>query len=112
VADARAGTAPGGDKVKAAEAYWQLLQLDPNNSDAAKLASTFDADFKPRAVEARQRMSTAQLAAEKAQATRLEPFKDGVALSQEGDANVRAKAYAAAARNFMRARALFEKTLR
>ena len=112
VADARAGAAPGGDKAKAADAYWQLLQLNPNDPAAAELAPSFDPAFKTQADKARGLMSAARLAAEKAQAARLEGFKDGVALSQEGDANVRAKAYAAAALNFMRARALFEKTLR
>ena len=104
--------AVSGARAGAADSYWQLLQLNPDHSAAAELAQAFDSTFKARADEARRLMSTEQVAAEKAQAARLEDFKEGLSLAREGDASLQTKAYAAAARNFMRARERFQKTLR
>ena len=103
VAGARAGTA---------DSYWQLLQLAPDHPAAAEVAHAFDPAFKDRADDARRLMSADQIAAEKAQASRLDGFKEGVSLAREGDASLKAKAYAAAARDFMRARERFQKALR
>jgi hypothetical protein len=57
-------------------------------------------------------MSEAQRAAEKAQASRLDGFRDGSNLARDAEASYRAKAYARAARDYMRARERFRRVLR
>ncbi len=109
VAEARSSAA--GDEAKKA-AYWSLLELSPDNPAAAEIAPSLDAGFKARADEARSLMAEAQRAAEKAQASRLEGFREGAGLGRDAETAYKAKAYARAARDYMRARERFRRVLR
>jgi serine/threonine protein kinase len=108
VVDARSAT----DAAGKAEAFWKLLEIAPDHPAAAEIAPALDAGFKARADESRNLMSEAQRAAEKAQASRLDGFRDGSNLARDAEASYRAKAYARAARDYMRARERFRRVLR
>jgi serine/threonine protein kinase len=110
-AEARAGVA-GRDAAKAASALWKLLQVAPDHPAAVELATALDPDFKPQADEARRLMGETQRAAEKAQVNWTDSFKEGLELARSGEAAQRARAYASAARDFMRAKGRFQKALR
>jgi tetratricopeptide (TPR) repeat protein len=108
VSDAKAST----DPAKKADAFWKLLDVAPDHAAAAEIAPALDAGFKARADEARALMTEAQRAAEKAQATRLDGFRDGTALARDADTSYKARAYARAARDYMRARDRFRRVQR
>jgi tetratricopeptide (TPR) repeat protein len=109
VAEARdAGTT---DEKKAA-AYWSLLELAPDNPAAAEIAPSLDAGFQARAEQARSLMGEAQRAAEKAQAASLDGFREGTRLARDAENSFKAKAFAGAARDYMRARERFRRVLR
>jgi hypothetical protein len=109
VAEARSSTA--GAEAKRA-AFWSLLELSPDNPAAAEIAPSLDAGFKARADEARTLMAEAQRAAERAQATRLDGFRDASGLARDAETAYKAKSYAHAARDYMRARERFRRLLR
>ncbi len=109
VAEARA---PGAADDKKAAAYWSLLELAPDHPAAAEIAPSLDAGFQARAEQARSLMTEAQRAAEKAQAARLDGFREGATLAREAEGSFKARAYAGAARDFMRARERFRRVLR
>ena len=111
VRDARAAAA-GSDDSKKAEAYWALLQAAPDSPVAADLSGTIDPFFRARAEEAQRSMTTARLGAEKAEATRLPAFAEGVAQSKAGESALRDRRFATAGREFMRARTRFERARR
>jgi serine/threonine protein kinase len=100
------------DPAKKGDAFWKLLDLAPDNAAAAEIAPALDAGFKGRADESRTLMTEAQRAAEKAQATRLDGFREGTALARDAETSYKAKAYARAARDYMRARDRFRRVLR
>jgi tRNA A-37 threonylcarbamoyl transferase component Bud32 len=108
VREARAAFA-GADDTKKVEAFWGLLQAAPDSPAAAELAPTLDPAFRARAEEAQRLMTAARQDAEKAQATRLPVFEDGVVQAKAGDGASRERRFAAAAREFMRARMRFER---
>jgi tetratricopeptide (TPR) repeat protein len=108
VNDARSAAEP----EKKADAFWKLLDVAPDNAAAAEIAPSLDAGFKARADESRAQMTEAQRAAEKAQAMRLDGFRDGTALARDAETSYKAKAYARAARDYMRARDRFRRVLR
>ena len=91
MAEARA---PGAEGDKKAAAYWSLLELAPDHPAAAELAPSLDAGFQARAEQARSLMGEAQRAAEKAQATRLDGFREGTTLARDAEDSFKAKAYA------------------
>ncbi len=107
VADARSTT-----DAKKAEAFWSLLEMAPDHPDGAEIAPSLDAGFQARAEQARGLMADAQRAAEKAQATRLDGFREASALARDGEAAFKSRAYARAARDYMRARERFRRVLR
>jgi serine/threonine-protein kinase len=100
------------DPAKKGDAFWKLLDLAPDNAAAAEIAPALDAGFKTRADESRTLMTEAQRAAEKAQATRLDGFREGTALARDAETSYKARAYARAARDYMRARDRFRRVLR
>jgi tetratricopeptide (TPR) repeat protein len=100
------------DPAKKADAFWTLLDLAPDNPAAAEIAPSLDAGFKSRADESKTQMAEAQRAAEKAQATRLDGFRDGLSISRDAETSYKARAYARAARDYMRARDRFRRVLR
>jgi len=108
VREARAAAA-GADERKKADAYWALLQAAPDSPVAGDLSGTIDPFFRARAEEAQRLMATARLGAEKAQATRLPVFEEGVAQAKAGESALRDRRFAAAGREFMRARTRFER---
>jgi serine/threonine protein kinase len=111
VREARAAAAGADDGTRAA-ALWALLQAAPDNPIAAELAPTLDPSFRDRAEEAQRLMTAARQGAEKAQATRLPAFEEGVAQAKAGDAALRERHFAVAGREFMRARLRFERARR
>jgi tetratricopeptide (TPR) repeat protein len=111
VDEARAALAEG-DGKKAAEGFWTLLQISPDDPAAAELAPSVDAAFRARAEEARRLMTATRDAAQKAQHSRSDMIRDGDERSREGEAALQARTYAVAARHFMRARERFQRALR
>jgi tetratricopeptide (TPR) repeat protein len=111
VAEARAG-ADGPASARSGDGFWKLLQTAPDNPATSDLAPRFDAVFKGRAEEARRLAAEARQAAEGAQAGRADSFQEGASLTRDGEAGLKAGKYAAAARDFMRARARFERAQR
>ncbi len=111
VREARTAAA-GADEAKKVEAYWGLLEAAPDSPVAAELAAAVDPAFRARSEEAQRLMTAARQSAEKAQAARLPVFEEGVAQSKAGDSALRERRFAAAAREFMRARARFERARR
>src|SRR5262249_30129935 len=73
------------DPAKKGDAFWKLLDLAPDNAAAAEIAPALDAGFKARADESRTLMTEAQRAAEKAQATRLDGFREGTVLARDAE---------------------------
>jgi tetratricopeptide (TPR) repeat protein len=111
VGDVRAASG-GSDTERKASAYWRLLEVAPDIALAAELAPGLDPSFRPRAEEAQRLVTGAQKAAEKAQAARLPTFQEAASLVRSGDAAFRERRFAGAAREFMRARARFERAQR
>ena len=111
VTAARAGAA-GGDARAAADALWSLLVLAPDHAAAGEIAPSLDGGFKARADEARSLMAEAQKATEKTPPTRPDLVKEAAALSRDGDAAVKARNYAQAARAFLRARDRYKRAIR
>jgi serine/threonine protein kinase/Tfp pilus assembly protein PilF len=111
VRSARAAAA-GSDAGLKADAYWALLQAAPDSPVALELTSAMDPAFRARAEEAQGLMTAARQGAEKAQANRLPAFAEGVALAKNGESAMRDRRFAAAGREFMRARARFERARR
>jgi hypothetical protein len=110
VAEARAA-AEGDRTARSGDGFWRLLEVAPDNPAASELAPRFDAVFKARAQEAQRLAAAARQAAEGAQAGR-DSFQEGASLERDGEAGFKAGKYAAAARDFMRARARFERAQR
>jgi serine/threonine protein kinase len=108
VADAKSAA----DEAAKAEAYWKLLEIAPDHPAAAEIAPTIDAGFKARADESRNLMTEAQRAAEKGQAARLEGFREGTELARDAETSYKERAYARAARDYMRARERYRRLLR
>jgi eukaryotic-like serine/threonine-protein kinase len=104
--------ASGSDAGRKAEAYWALLQAAPDSPVASEVSSAIDSSFRARAEEAQRLMTAARQGAEKAQANRLAVFEEAVAQSKEGEAAFRDRRFAAAGREFMRARTRFERARR
>ena len=104
--------ADSGDRARAAGAYWKLLEVAPDHPAAGELAGRLDPAFRARAEEAQGRAARARQAADQGQTGRAESFREGASLFGEGEAAFRAKRYAAAAREFMRARVRFERAQR
>jgi serine/threonine protein kinase len=111
VAEARAVT-DGATSAPSGDAFWKLLQTAPDNPAANELAPRFDAVFKGRAEEARRLAAAARQAAEGAQAGRADSFQEGASLVRDAEAELKAGKHAASARDFMRARARFERAQR
>ncbi len=111
VREARAAAA-GSDDRKKAEAYWALLQVAPDSAVAGDLAGSIDPSFRARADEAQRLMTAARQSAEKAQATRLPVFEEGLAQAKAGESALRDRRFATAGREFMRARTRFERARR
>jgi serine/threonine protein kinase len=102
-----------GDRAKAGQAYWSLLLADPDDSVARELASELDAGFEARAAEAKKLMEASRAAATRSpSAARLDSFKQGDGLAQDAEATLRSRKYAAAARDFLRARQRFDRSAR
>src|SRR5262249_43665148 len=100
-----------GDRGEAAEAYWGLLLADADDATATHLASDLDGGFDARAAEAKKLMEASRAAAAKAPvAARLESFRQGDELARDGEAGLRSRKYAAAARDFLRARERFDRS--
>jgi serine/threonine protein kinase len=111
VREARAA-ASGSDDGKKVEAYWGLLQAAPDSPVAGELAAAVDSAFRPRAEEAQRLMTAARQSAEKAQTARLPVFEEGVGQARAGDSALRERRFAAAGREYMRARLRFERARR
>ncbi len=100
-----------GDTAGAAAAFWQLLQADPDQAAASDLVPALDKALAPQADLARRAMEEARQAAEKAPGGRPDGYQEGAALARDGEAALRARTYAAAARAFMRARDRFRRAM-
>jgi serine/threonine protein kinase len=111
VSEARAA-ADGELTAASGDAFWRLLQAAPDNPATSELASRFDAVLKARAAEAQRLAVAARQAAESVQAGRADSFQEGMSLVRDGDAGLRAGKFGEAARDFMRARARFERAQR
>jgi serine/threonine protein kinase len=108
----REARAAGPDEGKKAQAFWALLQAAPDSTVAVELAPSLDASFRARAEEAQRLMTAARQGAEKAQATRLSAFEEGVGQARAGESALREHRFAVAGREFMRARLRFERARR
>jgi serine/threonine protein kinase/Tfp pilus assembly protein PilF len=102
----------GADRGLAAEAYWKLLLADPDDAAAAELAPQLDAVFESRAAEAQRLMEASRGAAAKTAAARLDSFREGTSLAQVAEGNLKARKFAAAARDFLKARQRFDRAQR
>jgi serine/threonine-protein kinase len=111
VTAARSGAA-GGEARAAADAFWGLLEVAPDHAAAAEIAPSLDGGYRARADEARSLMAEAQKATEKTPPTRPDLLKEAASLARDGDAAVKAKTYAQAARAFMRARDRYKRAVR
>jgi serine/threonine-protein kinase len=106
------GAKSAADEAQRGDSYWKLLELAPEHPAAAEVAPALDAGFKARADQARDLMSKAQQAAEKAQTSKTEQFGEGTKLASKAEASYRARAYARAAREYMLARDHFRRAQR
>jgi eukaryotic-like serine/threonine-protein kinase len=104
--------AEAGDRAQEAEAFWKLLLVAPDDPLAKELAPDLDAAFESRAQEAQRLMEGSRSAAAKAKGVRLDSLKEAMGLAQEAEANLRARKFAAAARDFLRARQRFDRASR
>jgi hypothetical protein len=100
------------DEAQRSDAYWMLLGIAPDHAAAAEVAPALDEGFKARADEARTLMSEAQRAAERVQASRPVDFNEGTNLARTAETSYKARAYARAARDYMRARERFRRVVR
>jgi serine/threonine protein kinase len=110
VAEAR--VAPGGTPSDAARsALWTLLQEAPEHPQAAELLAPFETSMRAEATEARSLCEAAQKRArERPNAQFLEDFKAGADLQKGAEAEFgKGNRNATAARDFLRARARFER---
>jgi serine/threonine-protein kinase len=106
------GSGEGPKDEAARQAYWDLLQAAPEHREAGVLAASFDGAFKGEADEARQLMLEAQKSAsEHAGAPHLDDFKAAGELAKSGESSLRGGKFAAAARDFMRARDRYRRAL-
>jgi serine/threonine protein kinase len=104
--------AEAGDRAQEAEAFWKLLLVAPDDPLAKELAPDLDAVFESRAQEAQRLMEGSRSAAAKTKGVRLDSLKEAMALAQEAEANLRARKFAAAASDFLRARQRFDRASR
>ena len=111
VKETRAGLA-GGDNVRAAEGFWDLLKVAPRHRAAMELAPELEGSLKDRAEQARRIMATAQGEAEKQGAGLRDAFQEGLSSESAAEAAFKRRAFASASREFMKAAASFERARR
>jgi eukaryotic-like serine/threonine-protein kinase len=104
------GTAP---TEAALAAFWTLLREAPDHPQAEGLAGPFEASMRAKAEEARTQCDAAlKKARERPNAQFLEDFKAGSDLRKNAEAEFsKGNRFATAARDFLRARARFERVL-
>jgi serine/threonine-protein kinase len=111
VMETRAGLA-GREGARAAEGFWDLLKVAPQHGAAMELAPELEGGFKDRAEEARRIMAEARGEAERQGAALREAFQEGLSSADAAEAAFKGRAFASAAREFMKARASFERARR
>jgi tetratricopeptide (TPR) repeat protein len=111
-ATAARAAAASGNTSAAAQELWRLLVADPGHAAVDELAPAHEAAFKARADEARRLMGEARAAAEKADATSLDPFREATEMGRDGEAVYKAGRFATAARKLLQARDRFERAAR
>lgn len=85
-------------------AFWDLLQVAPDKKEAIEFAPSYDGAMRDEAERARGLMDAAQQSAKAARASELDEFKAAGRQEREAEAAFREGRFAAAARDFMRAR--------
>ncbi|HEV7501824.1 MAG TPA: serine/threonine-protein kinase [Vicinamibacteria bacterium] len=113
-ADAAAAAAQqavaAGQTVRAADALWTLIGLEPANTVADEVAPKVEAGFRAHADEARRSMTAVRQGAEAAKAaTVLDGVREGVDVARQGEVEYKAGRFATAARRFLAARERFER---
>ena len=108
---ARAAAASGPPGA-AAEGLWKVLVIDPAHPAVDELAPSHEATFKARADEARRLMNEQKAAAEKANGTNLDPYREATTLARDGEAGYKAGRYVTAARKLVQARDRYERASR
>jgi serine/threonine-protein kinase len=110
-AEARAALAAG-DAEKAAQGLWSVLLLDPHHEGINGLVAPLNPVFRDRAARAKELMSEARAAADRAKASAQAGFAAGVSAGADGDWLLSKKQYAAAAARYLDARDEFERARR
>jgi tetratricopeptide (TPR) repeat protein len=111
VMETRTGLA-GRDSARAAQGFWDLLKVAPRHGAAMEMAPELEGTFKDRAEEARRIMAEARDEAEKQGAGLRESFQEGLSSANAAEAAFKRRAFASAAREFMKAAASFERARR
>jgi eukaryotic-like serine/threonine-protein kinase len=106
--EARRAMGEGGEAA-AADALWNLLVLDPHHPAVTDLLPRLEKALGSRSEEARRRAAQARSAAEKANASGVDAFKDAVNLSRDGDTAAKASRFATATQKYLEAAAAFER---
>ena len=101
-----------GDTAKAARGLWAVLSTDPRYEGSEAFLGPLNPGFRDQAGQARQLMTAARAAAERANATNFPGFVAATTAGAEGDALAAKRQYAAAAARFLDARDGFERARR
>jgi serine/threonine protein kinase len=107
VSAARPGAGPPSAAARAA--FWELLQVAPERGEARDFASAYDTALRPEAEQARKLMEAAEKLATAARVAEVDDFKQASRLAGEAQASFKQGRFAAAARDFMRARERFRR---
>jgi tRNA A-37 threonylcarbamoyl transferase component Bud32/tetratricopeptide (TPR) repeat protein len=106
VMEVRASLA-GGDFPRAAQAFWDLLEIAPQHKAAVELGPELESAFADRSADARRIMAEARRSAEARGAQGHERYREGVAFVSAAEEAIQTKAFASAAREFLKAAGAF-----
>ena len=108
VLEVRAGLAAR-DGPRAAQGFWDLLKVAPRHQAAVELSPGLERAFKERAEDARRIMAEARSGAQARGAIDDPGARQGAAFADAGEAAFLTRAFASAAREFMKASDCFER---
>jgi tetratricopeptide (TPR) repeat protein len=97
----------GGDIARAAQAFWDLLEIAPQHKSAVELGPELESAFADRSADARRIMAEARRSAEARGAQGHERYREGVAFVSAAEEAIQTKAFASAAREFLKAAGAF-----
>ena len=104
--------AAAGNPAAASDGLWRLIAIDPAHPAVDELAAAHEAGFKARADEARRLMAEAKAAADQANGTNLDPYREATALVRDAEAAYKGGRFVTAARKLVQARDRFDRASR